>query len=71
VVLPGVAPNDAPTTVSAGLVEQTLDEIAGQLTHDQAFPDDTLRDARRIFEEVALGAEFITFLTLPAYALLP
>jgi hypothetical protein len=29
--------------------------------------DPTLGLARRIFEEVALGEEFVEFLTLPAY----
>ena len=27
-------------------------------------------DAREVFEEVALGAEFVEFLTVPAYELL-
>lgn len=43
-------------------VERVVDEVA------RTLPDDALhREARALFEEVALAADFVEFLTLPAY----
>lgn len=46
-------------------VEELLDEEFGNL---QRFEGDRFEDAREIFEEVACGEQFPTFLTVPAYA---
>jgi malate synthase len=46
-------------------VEEILDEEFAKL---ERFDGDRFRDARELFEECALGAEFPTFLTMPAYA---
>jgi malate synthase len=44
-----------------GLVAQVLDEV-------ERRPGDRFADAAEIFREVALGEDFPTFLTIPAYA---
>ncbi|WP_077489397.1 malate synthase A [Sinomonas mesophila] len=46
-------------------VEEILDEEFARL---ERFDGDRFRDARELFEECALGSEFPTFLTMPAYA---
>ena len=46
-------------------VEELLDEEFGKL---QRFDGDRFSDARELFEEVACGEHFPTFLTVPAYA---
>ncbi|MDK1328669.1 malate synthase A [Arthrobacter sp. zg-Y1143] len=46
-------------------VEELLDEEFGNL---QRFDGDRFKDARELFEEVACGEHFPTFLTVPAYA---
>ena len=46
-------------------VEELLDEEFGKL---QRFDGDRFDDARELFEEVACGEHFPTFLTVPAYA---
>ncbi len=46
-------------------VEELLDEEFGNL---QRFDGDRFNDARELFEEVACGEHFPTFLTVPAYA---
>jgi malate synthase len=46
-------------------VEELLDEEFHKL---ERFDGDRFRDARELFGEVALGTEFPTFLTMPAYA---
>ncbi|HMC39402.1 MAG TPA: malate synthase A [Acidimicrobiales bacterium] len=57
--------------VTPELVRELLDETQSQLEADGAFPGDTLCQARDVFEQVSLADEFIPFLTLPAYELLP
>jgi malate synthase len=54
----------APVTVS--LVRGIAEEVTGLLEAEGQYGD-TLHLARRIFEEVAVGEDFIEFLTLPAY----
>jgi malate synthase len=46
-------------------IEELLDEEFARL---ERFDGDRFEDARDIFEEVTLGQEFPSFLTLPAYA---
>ncbi|MET4060350.1 malate synthase [Arthrobacter sp. UYP6] len=46
-------------------VEELLDE---EFTNLQRFDGDRFEDARELFEEVACGEQFPTFLTVPAYA---
>jgi malate synthase len=58
------------TEVTAELVRSLLGQAVASLAasgHDAAVLD----QARAVFEEVALADEFPTFLTLPAYELLP
>ncbi|HLH99723.1 MAG TPA: hypothetical protein VKV06_02990, partial [Acidimicrobiales bacterium] len=57
--------------VTPELVREILDETQQQLEADGAFPAETLKQAREVFEQVSLADEFPTFLTLPAYELLP
>jgi malate synthase len=52
-------------------VRERLDEIQADIGAEGAFDAVTLADARRVFEQVALADEFVPFLTLPAYELLP
>jgi malate synthase len=58
------------TPVTADLVRRRLDEAVAKFTEAGHDPD-RLRQARAIFEQVALADDFPTFLTLPAYELLP
>ncbi len=61
------------TTVTADLVRATVDDQLAILTTDlgdEAFGALPFDKARSVFEQVALGSEFIEFLTLPAYELL-
>jgi malate synthase len=48
--------------VSREDVERTIDEVTAELPADRVY-----REARALFELVALGEEFTEFLTLPAY----
>jgi malate synthase len=57
--------------VTPELVRELLDETQNELEADGTFPPETLKQAREIFEQVSLDEEFVTFLTLPAYELLP
>jgi malate synthase len=58
------------TPVSAELVRRLLDEALVALT-DAGQDAAVLAQARAVFEQVALADDFPTFLTLPAYELLP
>ncbi len=60
-----------PTVITAELVRHIIDDITTGLTETAVYPSELLGQARSIFEEVALGDEFPTFLTLPAYEQLP
>ena len=56
--------------VTAGLVRATIDEELETIREDvgdEVFAQSRPDDARALFEQVALGDEFIEFLTLPAY----
>jgi malate synthase len=57
--------------VTPELVRELLDETQKDLESDGTFSSDILRQAREVFEQVSLADEFVTFLTLPAYELLP
>jgi len=60
------------TEVTADLVRGLLDEVAASLTTgDGALDAGLVAQARSVFEQVALADDFPTFLTLPAYELLP
>jgi malate synthase len=59
------------TVVSADLVRKLLDEAVAKLSDDPAYDSGRLAQARGVFEQVALADDFPTFLTLPAYELLP
>ncbi|WP_125610149.1 malate synthase A [Specibacter cremeus] len=55
---------DEGDVVTPAWVAELVEEEFARLPR---FEDDRFEDARTIFEEVALGAEFPPFLTLPAY----
>jgi malate synthase len=60
--------------ITAELVRQVIEEelTARRLElGDDAYVASRYEDARRVFEQVALADEFVDFLTLPAYELLP
>jgi malate synthase len=68
----GAGEGGAPhTCVTPELVRELLDETQQQLEADGTYPSETLKQAREVFEQVSLDDEFIPFLTLPAYELLP
>jgi malate synthase len=57
---------DGGTPVTASLVRSIAEEVVGHL-EAEGQPGDNLHLARKVFEEVAVGEDFIEFLTLPAY----
>ena len=57
--------------VTPELVGEVLDRIQAELEAEGSFPAETLKQAREVFEQVALDDDFVPFLTLPAYELLP
>lgn len=58
--------------VSSELVRQIADEELAKLrkTYGERYSAGGFQKARAVFEQVALGDEFVDFLTLPAYELL-
>ena len=58
------------TPVTADLVRQLLEATEKELAASGSDPT-LIAQARAVFEEVALADDFPTFLTLPAYELLP
>ena len=52
------------------VVDEELDAIR-ELVGGEAFDGGRFAEARDVFERVALGDDFVDFLTLPAYELLP
>jgi malate synthase len=59
--------------VDANLVRRMIDEELAKLRDamgEQAYDAGRFKEAREVFEQVALADEFIDFLTLPAYDLL-
>jgi len=52
-----------------GIIDEELAKIRGVMD-DKSFSHSRFKDARAIFDEVALSTDFIEFLTLPAYELL-
>jgi len=57
---------DGGTPVTESLVRSIADEVVS-LLEAEGQPGDNLHLARKIFEEVAVGEDFVEFLTLPAY----
>jgi malate synthase len=61
---------DDGTVVTAELVREVLDHEMQRITAqlgDNADQQQSLKQARDLFEEVALADDFVDFLTLPAY----
>jgi malate synthase len=61
---------DTGETVTAALVRGVADDVTAQIRTeigDDAYDSGRWKEARDIFEEVALADDFVTFLTLPAY----
>jgi malate synthase len=59
--------------IDAALVRQITDEELARLRSamgEQAYDAGRFKEAREVFEQVALADEFVDFLTLPAYDLL-
>ena len=52
------------------VIDTQLDVIADEIG-SEAFGALPYDNARQVFEQVALGPDFVEFLTLPAYELLP
>jgi malate synthase len=59
------------TPVTAEFVRSLLDQAVATYTESGGYDPAVLAQARSIFEQVALADDFPTFLTLPAYDLLP
>jgi malate synthase len=59
------------TQVTEDFVRNLLDDAVANLTSSGGYDSGLLAQARSIFEQVALADDFPTFLTLPAYELLP
>jgi malate synthase len=60
-------------TVDATLVRRMIDEELGKVRDamgEQAYDAGRFKEAREVFEQVALADDFVDFLTLPAYDLL-
>ena len=58
------------TLVTAELVRSLLDTTEKELA-DAGYESELVKNARAVFEQVALADDFPAFLTLPAYELLP
>jgi malate synthase len=58
------------TPVTADLVRRMIDRTEKELA-EAGYEPELIRNARNVFEQVSLTDEFINFLTLPAYELLP
>jgi hypothetical protein len=52
-------------------VRELLDGTQRELESEAVVSAETVKQAREIFEQVSLDDEFVPFLTLPAYELLP
>jgi len=57
---------DGGTPVTESMVRSIVEEVVSHL-EAEGQPGDNLHLARKIFEEVAVGEDFVEFLTLPAY----
>jgi len=65
----GVRLNEGPI-VNRAFVQQAIDQELGKVRHSiggEAFDRGKFRDARELFERVALSDDFVEFLTMPAY----
>ena len=58
------------STVLADTGEPVTDELVRSMVADESLAGDELATARELFVRVALGADFVPFLTLPAYELI-
>jgi malate synthase len=61
---------DGGTLVTESLVRSIADDVVAGLETSGYTDVEHLHAARKVFEEVALGDEFVEFLTLPAYDLI-
>jgi malate synthase len=59
------------TPITAEFVRSLLDQAVAAYTESGGYDPALLAQARTVFEQVALADDFPTFLTLPAYELLP
>lgn len=57
--------------VTAELVSSLLDETVADIQSEGTYSATLLAQARQVFEEVSLSDDFLPFLTIPAYELLP
>jgi malate synthase len=61
---------DTGEKVTAELVRKTADEVTAAIRDEigsDTYDSGRFKEARDIFEEVALADDFVTFLTLPSY----
>lgn len=58
------------TQITEALVREMAGRVVDRLDRDDYPYRDRLPEARKLFEEVALGEHFVDFLTLPAYELI-
>jgi malate synthase len=69
----GVKLDDTGDTVTADLVRGVADQVIAEVhdeVDDETFATGRWKQARTVFEQVALADDFVDFLTLPAYELL-
>ena len=60
---------DQSTVEGTRITKQWVEQIVRETTQGfERFPEDRFDDAIELFEDVALGDQFPTFLTLPAYS---
>jgi malate synthase len=59
------------TAITASLVRELLEAQVAAVVESGAASSDLVRQAAEVFDRVSLSDDFVTFLTLPAYELLP
>ena len=62
----GFATGVSSATGSRAVIDEELDLLREQFG-DEVYDRSRAAEAREIFEQVALGEDFVEFLTLPAY----
>jgi malate synthase len=65
----GVVTEDG-TPVTETLIRSIVEDVVDRLEGEDHPHREHLPTARKLFEEVALGEQFVDFLTLPAYELI-
>jgi malate synthase len=58
------------TTITEAYVRDVVRQVVERLDVEEYAYRDQLAEARKLFEQVALGEQFVDFLTLPAYELI-